>query len=324
MRRQRLVKAVITRLHITRFFYGEGPQTAPITLNRQRVFILPSRAGLLFGVALGAMLIAATNYNNSMGFLFTFLLVGVGLLSMLHTYRNLVRLTFRAGHCAPVFVGEQARYTLYIDNPTTVWRFALLLCLDAGAPACVDVPARDTTRVVVTQPTTQRGYMPMGRCTIATRFPVGLFCAWAYIDLATQCLVYPAPARPQPLPALHSSEHARGHAHAQGTEDFVGLRQYVVGDSPRHVAWKHAAYDGEWRTKQFAGEGHMQRWLTWDDAIGSDVETRLSVLCRWVLSAHAEGVPYGLLLPDTEIMPACTPAHRDACLSALALYGNTM
>jgi uncharacterized protein (DUF58 family) len=76
-------------------------------------------------------------------------------------------------------------------------------------------------------------------------------------------------------------------------------------------------------TKQFAGEGHVQRWLTWDNVAGGDVETRLSVLCRWVLSAHAEGVPYGLCLPDMELMPTWAPAHRDACLMALALYeGN--
>ena len=319
----RLFQAIIRRLHLERFFYGEGPQTTPITLDRHRVFILPTQAGLLFGMALVTMLIAATNYNNSMGFLFTFLLVGVGLMSMLHTYRNLVRLTFRAGHAAPVFVGEQAQYTLYIDNPSSVPRFALTLSLDAGAPTYGDVPAQGVTHLVVSHLATRRGYMPMGRCTISTRFPVGLFCAWAYIDLAMQCLVYPAPARPQPLPPLHRSEYARGQTRAQGAEDFVGLRQYVAGDSPRHIAWKHAAHDGDLLTKQFAGEGHMQRWLTWDDVVSRDVETRLAVLCRWVLSTHAEGVPYGLLLPNTEIMPAWTPAHRDACLTALALYEST-
>jgi uncharacterized protein (DUF58 family) len=317
---QRLFTAVITRLHLERFVHGEGPQATPITLNRHRVFILPTHGGLMFGIVLVAMLIAATNYNNNMGFLFTFLLAALGLTSMLHTYRNLVQLTFRAGACAPVFVGEQARYTLYIDNPSAVSRFALTLCLDDGTPTYVDVPAQAATRLVVAHPARRRGYVPMGRCTVSTRFPVGLFCAWAYIDLAMQCLAYPTPTRPQPLPPLHRSEYARGQSRAQGAEDFVGLRQYVAGDSPRHVAWKHTAHGGALLTKQFAGEGYVQRWLMWDDVASDDVETRLSVLCRWVLSAHAEGVPYGLCLPDTEILPAWTPVHRDACLAALALY----
>ena len=301
--------------------YGEGPQTTPITLNRQRIFILPTREGVLFAGILAFMLIGAVNYNNNMGFLLTFLLAGLGLVSMLHTYRNISHLTFRAGRCAPVFAGEQALYTVLISNPATVRRFALTLVLDHGVPTCVDIPTRDVAPVIVGHPASRRGYVPMGRCTVSTRFPLGLFRAWAYIDLAMQCLAYPAPAPPRPLPPLHSSDSERGEARGQGAEDFVGLRQYVPGDSPRHIAWKRAAHEGALLTKQFAGEGHVERWLAWDDVAHADLETRLSVLCRWVISAHTAALPYGLRLPGTELAPAWTPAHRAACLKALALYG---
>ncbi len=321
MRGSRRLDAMITWLHLGRFFHGEGPQSTPVTLNRHRIFILPTREGMVFACILPAMLIGATNYNNSMGFLLTFLLASVGLVSMLHTYRNLSQLTFRAGHCMPVFVGDQARYTLFVDNPSAVQRCAMTLVLDDGTPTHVDVPPQETIRVVVTRPARRRGYLPMDRCTVSTRFPVGLFRAWAYIDLAMQCVVYPAPAPRQPLPPLNINDHAGGETLGQGVEDFTGLRQYVPGDSPRHIAWKRAASDGTLLTKQFTGEGNWQRWLTWDDVPPVDVETRLAVLCRWVLSAQAEGIPYGLRLPGQELDPACTPAQRDACLKTLALYG---
>jgi uncharacterized protein (DUF58 family) len=322
MMQSRLLHAAIVRLRLERFFYGEGPQTTPITLNRHRIFILPTREGVLFASVTVIMLLGATNYNNSMGFLLTFLLTGFGLMSMLHTFRNLAQLTFRAGFGTPVFAGEPAGYTLFIDNRSGTQRFALTLALDDGIPARLDIPAQDVTRVLVTRPTTSRGYLPMGRCTVSTRFPVGLFRAWAYIDLGMQCLVYPAPASPRPLPPRQVSEQPCGEVYGQGTEDFAGFRQYVPGDSPRHIAWKHAAQERGLLTKQFAGEGATQRWLTWDDAGPVDAESRLSLLCRWVLSAHTEGIPYGLRLPTHEIPPAHTPAQRDACLKALALYGT--
>jgi uncharacterized protein (DUF58 family) len=318
----RLLRATITRFHLERFFYGEGPETVPITLDRHRIFILPTRGGVLFGCVMGTMLVGATNYDNNMGYLLTFLLAGFGLVSMLHTYRNMAQLTFRAGHCPPVFAGDRAHYTVYLDNASPVQRFALTLVLDDGEPARVDVPAQDTARAVVTRPTSTRGYLPMGRCTVSTSFPVGLFRAWAYVDLGMQCLVYPLPVSHTPLPPMRLSEQERGDRQGQGAEDFTGLRQYVPGDSPRHIAWKHTAHGGELLTKQFAGEGTMQRWLTWDDVPHGDVETRLSVLCRWVISAHAAGLPYGLRLPDHELAPANLPAHRDACLKALALFGK--
>ena len=313
---------LIRCLHLERFFYGEGPQTTPITLTRHRIFILPTREGMLFAGVLAAMLIGSINYVNSMGFLLTFLLAGLSLMSMLHTYRNLSQLTFRAGTCAPVFAGEPARYTLLIENAAPLARFALTLVLDDGPPTYVDVPAQDVTRVVLARPSTTRGYLTMGRCTVSTPFPVGLFRAWAYIDLGMQCLVYPRPAPWQPLPPRRSSEHARGESVGLGAEDFVGLRQYIPGDSPRHIAWKHAAHDGELLTKQFAGEGARQRWLTWEEAGPPDTESRLAVLCRWVLSAQAEDTPYGLRLPDQELVPGYGLAHHDACLKALALFGT--
>jgi uncharacterized protein (DUF58 family) len=317
----RWLNAVLRHLRLERFVHGEGPQRYPVTLDRHRIFILPTREGLVFACVLPAMLIGATNYDNSMGFLLTFLLAGVGLMSMLHTYRNMSQLTFRAGRCPPVFAGDDACYILYIDNPSAVQRCALRLALDDGLPMHVDVPPQQATQVSVTRPTTQRGCLPMGRCTVSTRFPVGLFRAWAYIDLDMQCVVYPAPAAPQALPPLQVNEHTGGATHGRGAEDFVGLRQYTVGDSPRHIAWKHAAYGGDLLTKQFAGEGSRQRWLSWEAVPHKDVERRLAVLCRWVLSAQVEGIPYGLRLPDQEVPPSCTLAHRHLCLKALALYG---
>jgi uncharacterized protein (DUF58 family) len=55
-------------------------------------------------------------------------------------------------------------------------------------------------------------------------------------------------------------------------------------------------------------------------ALARDVETRLSVLTGWVLAAEREQIRYGLRLPGRSIAPDCGPAHRDACLEALALY----
>lgn len=250
----RLISTVLVRLRLERFVHGDGPHTTPITLDRHRIFILPTREDMLLACVIGLMLIGATNYNNSMGFLLTFLLSGLGLISILHTYRNMVQLTFRAGHCAPVFAGEPARYTVFIDNPSRVPRFAMTLELDDGIPIRVDISAQDVTRVLISRSTTVRGYLPMGRCTVSTRFPVGLFRAWAYIDVGLRCLVYPAPAPSCPPPPLHRNSQAGGETHGDGAEDFAGLRQYAPGDAPRHIAWKHAAHDGELFTKQFAGE----------------------------------------------------------------------
>ncbi|MEE9475740.1 MAG: DUF58 domain-containing protein, partial [Roseateles sp.] len=43
-----------------------------------------------------------------------------------------------------------------------------------------------------------------------------------------------------------------------------------------------------------------------------------SRLTAWVLAAERLGQPYGLRLPGRELAPSLGPAHRQACLQALA------
>jgi uncharacterized protein (DUF58 family) len=57
------------------------------------------------------------------------------------------------------------------------------------------------------------------------------------------------------------------------------------------------------------------------DAPAADVESRLSILCRWALQAEQRGQQYGLRLPGTAIPPGRGEAHRTRCLEALALFG---
>jgi uncharacterized protein (DUF58 family) len=305
------------RLRLARFLRGEGPQAGPITLNRRRVFILPTRYGWLFGIMLLVMWLGSVNYNNGLGFALTFLLGSLAVISILHTYRNLSGLTFGAGRVAPVFAGEQARFVIHMEHPGAAPRPGIALQLPLEAPAAYDAPQQ--TSVTLTRIEARRGRWSVGRFTVSTVFPLGLFRAWAHLDLDMHCLVYPRPAAPQPLPDPHpaSSESARG----RGAEDFAGVRDYQSGDSLRHVHWKAVARQDALLTKQFSGGEESELWLDWRSfPPGMDVESRLSLLCRFVLDAHAAQLRYGLRLPGKDIAPASGEAHQRACLEALALF----
>jgi len=156
---------------------------------------------------------------------------------------------------------------------------------------------------------------------LETRFPLGLFRAWSYIEPDARCLVYPRPER-SPLPP-YTAAAASGamRSPTPGNDDFAGLRGYQLSDSPRHVAWKAVARSGDMLTKQFTGEAAAQLWLDWallGAALG--VEQRLSRLAGWALAADRAGTLYGLRLPGVEIAPGRGDAHRGACLQALALF----
>jgi len=314
------------RPKLANWLYGfTPPERGTVVLVHRRVYIVPARLGWIFGATLAILLVGSINYALSLGFALTFLLTGMGLAGMVHTARNLARLAVSAGRAEPVFAGESAQFRLYLDGRAAFDRPAILARhLGSGAQLVVDIPSGALVEVVLAVPAERRGWLPLGRVMLETRFPLGLFRSWSYVEPDARCLVYPRPER-SPLPPRGADTAAGAlRSPVPGNDDFSALRGYQPSDSPRHVAWKAVARSDDMLTKQFTGEAAAELWLDWrllPAALG--LENRLSRLAGWVLAAEREGAQYGLRLPGVEIAPERGDTHRAACLQALALYQET-
>ena len=296
------------------------PEQGAITLTQKRVYILPTRHGLTFGVALLLMLVGSINYQMSLGYVLTFLLASMGVVSILHTFRNLAHLTIGAGKVEDVFAGDVAQFRLKLDNRRRVARCSINLYADAGTVTC-DVPAERSLEVPVPVRSVKRGWLQLPRVTLDTRYPLGLLRSWAYVQPDVRALVYPRPDDAE-LPWLQAQPDV-GDAVSlgTGTDDFFGLRDYQENDSPRHIAWKAMARTDQLLTKMFAGRASPELWFDWNDLPPSlDTEARISRLTRWVLLAREEGLHYGMRLPGTLILMGEGEGQYLQCLKALALY----
>lgn len=305
-------------------FPPKGVEQAPVSLSQRRVYILPTKAGLLFAMTLALMLIGSINYNLSLGYGLTFLLAGTGVVSMLHTWRNLAHLKLRPGKTEPVFAGSEAAFSVLVDNRGRVTRRSLAIRFGSNEPTYADVEASSEAKVQANIPAPRRGIFRPGRFRIYTSYPLGLFYAWANVELDLTCLVYPAPeAGDVPLPELHPVA-GPGSATGRGEEDFAGLRNYRPGDSPRRIAWKSVARNDVFATKLFSGASGTQLWLDYANMPESlGLEQRLSRMTRWVLDATHAGQQFGLRLPDREIEFGTGEAQQTRCLEVLALYRAT-
>lgn len=300
------------------------PEPVPVVLVQRRVYVLPTRAGLLYALALLVMLIGAINYNLGLGHVLVFLLAALGIATVLHTFRNLVRLSVTTGTPAPVFAGESACFPLLLHNPDPRPRRLIRLSLPGQPATLAELPANGQTRVLLPLPATRRGWLALPRVSLETVWPLGLVRTWGYAHPGLACLVYPRPADAVPPPPTFAEQQGGRLPGNAGDEDFAGLRRHQPSDPPHHVAWKAAARLGHaapLQTKQFAGNASPSPWFDWDSLPpGMATETRLSVLARWILDAEADGLAWGLRLPGGEIAPAAGPAHLHACLKALALH----
>ncbi len=309
----------------TMIFQPRGAETGEVFLNQRRVFILPTRAGFMLGAMLIALLLGSINYSLSLGFALTFLVAGVSWIGMLSTFRNLAHLHLRPLRVEPVFAGDAADYRVVVRNGSTIDRYALELSVEGLArPVACDPAAGTEQDVTIPIPTVRRGRQAMPRVTLQTRFPLGLWRAWSHWTPDLSVLVYPA-AADSGVPLPFGRGHGRDHPvqRVQGSEDFAGLRGYLAGDPVRQIAWRAMARNPEGRimTKLFDGGTSGEVWLTLDAALAHrpDFEGALSLMTRWVLVADADASRYGLALPHVRLDPAEGPAHRLACLEALAL-----
>lgn len=282
--------------------------------------MLPTPHGLVFTVALFAMLLIAVNYNNGLAYGFVFLVAATAAVSMLFTHRNLAGLEVAVGDAEPVFCGEDARFPVNVRNTQPYLRQSVwLICGDFRGRS--EVPARTSARLTLPARTHSRGWFAPPKFRLSSAYPFGLLYTWsaAVPPEGSKALVYPEPRGDAPLPRPESHRFESGSRRREG-DDFVGLREYHSGDSPRHIHWKAAAANQTLVTKQFGGSDGARLWLDWDQTTGG-TEARLSQLCRWVCRAEQEGLLYGLRLPGSTLEPDSGPAHRHACLKALALWG---
>jgi uncharacterized protein (DUF58 family) len=297
------------------------PEPGPIRLGNRRLYILPTRAGLVYALLLLGLLVGAINYAVSLAYLFTFWFAALGVIGMLHTQRNLAGLSLHAEPCAPVFAGELAQCRLRIENPARLPRRQLRLGHPGGAQAVADIPANEQTWLTLELPQSRRGWQPIGRVDLSSLAPLGLFRCWSVLRLDWGVLVYPTPAATRrPLPEAEADGGEAGSLR-RGDEEFHTLRDYQPGDSTRRIAWRTLARGGDLMTKQFAGSGGGAIWLDWATLPEHELEARLSRLTRWALDAHAAGLRFGLRLPGRQIDPDSGEAHLRRCLEALARHG---
>ncbi len=291
-----------------------------VRLHHRRIFVLPSRAGMVYALLLLGIWLGAVNYNNNLAFLLCFLLIGLGISTKIHTFRNLLGVELEMDDAPAVFAGDQTSFPLRLINPGERERIGLEVIHAAGDRHTVDIPPRGTTEIRITVPTRTRGSLDAGEILIRSRFPTGLVTAWSRVNPDAATLVYPRPEPVAPSPPATTGGRRSGVFLREGDDDFQGLRRYQPGDSLRKMAWRIVARGQEPQVKQFASVTTGSVWLRWGDTAGLATEQRLARLCRWVLEAEAAGQQFGLGLPGRRIQPGRGPAHRNRCLAELARF----
>lgn len=295
--------------------------TDAVTLVQNRIYVLPSRPGLMLAATLAVLLATSINYQLNLGYLLTFLLAGCAAVS-LHTAHNTLR--GLGLHLLPPesqFAGTPLVLSVKLHNPGRRPRYSIGLAVwGSGRWAWSNVPAQGEALVQISFAPGRRGVYPVPLLTAETRFPLGTFRIWTLWRPAARVLVYPAPEpQPPPLPAGEPRGSDAQHGGLRvNSGDLEGVRAYQRGDPLKLVVWKKAAKSGELVSRDRSPAQAEALWLDGRQTGLAEREQQLSRLCAWVLLADQLGLDYGLRLRSREIGIGSGAAHKKRCLDALA------
>ena len=308
------------------WWIARHPRTDTWTLSQRNIYILPTRAGLVFAAVLVVMLLAAINYQLNLGYVLTFLLAGAGFVSMHLTHNTLRGLTLHLKPPQPGFAGAALTIEVVLTSPTRLQHSVALGFGDNPDVArahdvFVDVPAGGQAIARLTLVPPRRGLHAVPTLRAETFYPFGLFRAWTIWRPAAQLLAWPVPERPlAPLPASPATTGDAAQRKPSDSGEFEGVRSYRRGDALKQVVWKKAARTGDLVSREASSALQRELWLDWQQTQVQGTEPRLSRLAAWVLAAEGAGIAYGLRLPGVEIALGSGSAQQRRGLDALALW----
>ncbi|MDO9278487.1 MAG: DUF58 domain-containing protein [Polaromonas sp.] len=321
------------------------PRRDHITLNQRNLYILPTKAGWGFAAVFMLLLLASINEQINLGYALSFLLGGTAMTAIYQTHGNLQGVSMRLLTLRSVHAGDVLSVGLTITNKhRKLGRYGLQITAGdkapegtmsgPGCPQDVELNPGSDCHIEVDVATYTRGRLTLPRITIDTRFPLGLFRAWAYWRPEGQVLIWPSlDTQAPPLPSWQGDKVDANtlHAATSNTEMHEGLRAYRRGDPQRLIAWKkssHALASGTGLISREPAQGHSpDLWLDYEHSPGlrgMDTEARLSRLASWLLQAEqqaaATGTLYGLRLPGMDVTRGAGSQHLRHCLDTLSTW----
>lgn len=297
----------------------------------------PTRAGWIFFGLTFCVGFAAMNTGNNLLYLVLAFMLAFLVLSGVMSESALRGVSVRRRLPRELFAGAAAPLALEILNSQSrVPAFALVVedlaagdgDRGLGAPVgrvfALRVGAGDSELRTYALTAPARGIFTLAGFRVSTRFPFGLFSKALLIEHTDAVLVYPAVdtagVRAPRDSGIESGENAPAQR-GSGTE-ATGLRDYVSGDSHRHIHWRASLRRRELLVRELEADrrAEIEVRVGSGGASGAGLEHALSRAASEVVAFLDEGLRVALASDGARFESGEGPQHRTRLLSYLARF----
>ena len=214
-----------------------------------------TKVGTTYLLIVVVIAIAAINTGNNALYIGVAFMLGCLLLSGIASKGGLKHLEIEVGGIDEAWAGKTARGVLRVRNRSRIWnvRDVVITAPELAEPVLIPlIERRGELDVVASFLFARRGMVQLTKLDSYTRYPFGFFLKKRWLRLNGEFVVYPrilseeaARERFRPVTGEQTSANRPG----LGSE-VHSFRDYVRGDSLRHVYWKKSAALGRWIMKQ--------------------------------------------------------------------------
>ena len=266
-----------------------------------------TKIGTTYLITTIILAVSAVNTGNNALYIGVALMLGSLLLSGIASKGGLKHLHAEIGGIDEVWAGRPAHGTLRLRNDSRLWnvRDVVLTSEALAEPVLVPIlPRRKTVTIDVAFLFPKRGLAHVHTIDSYTRYPFGFFLKKRRLRVTSEVVVYPPI-----LAGTEASDRFRGTTGDQAIANRPGpgselhsLRDFVRGDSLRHVHWKKSASLGRWIMKQTDADASRSVHVVVDPykpkgTTDDELEQMIAAAATFIYHAAQRGFDVTLSLP---------------------------
>ena len=266
------------------------------SVNWRRVYALPTRHGIMVGLAVFGVFAISVRIQHNMLLLLSVVLFVIFLISVIWAALNMHALRAELTDDTVLIATEPAQIGFYIVGRTYSYDLRMKL---------PDAPKKRTAEAISLYQRHQLAYKPMSRgrhlappYMVETHFPFGLVRVWQWLSLPS-VLVAPSPDFSRASLLLSGNQRLADFENDErGEYNADSLETWQEGIPLSRISWKQYAAKDRLLYKTGAASGNDVVRLHFSDVALGDFEGVLRVLCAGVLLASEAGHPFELALMD--------------------------
>ncbi len=291
--------------------------------KRERIYIVPTAYGLMYGFGIFVSLIGGAIYNNNLAFMLCFFLVALFLIGMVQTHNNIKKLNLEKIHffLSPSEGDGQGVVWLKSNNSEGHSQIRVQ-CSDNDDEIDFfvdEIYKKSLHQYYFTFKTGSWGKKRVKKFRLSSRYPFGLFYTWRTYQVPTEYHIYPRPSGDGEIETFEKDGPEQGLNRQQSGYDFSEHKKYQMGDSQKHIDWKAYARGRPLLTKKFNDGEHITFRIDYNEMKGG-TERRLRQISKWIHDLDRDQLSYSLKLKNKKISAQHGEKHKVLCLKTLASF----